>query len=158
MKGDWDFLISDRSKTLMELIFSTCGEFWWNPEDPVGQIPWDLFTCFKVCSDAERNGKLPHLSIPSKTAAWAPEFAVEDLPLSRTVALVPEFAVKDLLLGRILWWWWYSVKLVIPVPVFLWNYGKNHHLRLLKNFGMKVIASFSAADGLQHCQVFTSFS
>ena len=44
----------------------------------------------------ESNGKLPHLSIPSKTAAWVPEFVVEDLPLSRTAALVPEFAVKDL--------------------------------------------------------------
>ena len=51
---------------------------------------------------AESNGKLPHLSIPSKTAAWVPEFAMEDLPLSRTVALVPEFAVKDLPLGGIL--------------------------------------------------------
>ena len=51
---------------------------------------------------AESNGKLPHLSIPSKTAAWFSEFAVEDLPLSRTAALVPEFAVKDLPLGRIL--------------------------------------------------------
>ena len=29
--------------------------------------------------------------IPSKTAAWVPEFAVEDLPLSRTATLVPEF-------------------------------------------------------------------
>ena len=51
---------------------------------------------------AESKGKLPRLFIPSKTAAWIPEFAVEDLPFSRTVALVPEFAVKDLLLGRIL--------------------------------------------------------
>ena len=51
---------------------------------------------------AESNGKLPHLSIPSKTAAWVPEFEVEDLPLSRTAAWVPEFAVNDLSLGRIL--------------------------------------------------------
>ena len=51
---------------------------------------------------AESNVKLPHLSIPSKTAAWVPEFAVEDLPLSRIAALFPEFAVKDLPLGRIL--------------------------------------------------------
>ena len=43
----------------------------------------------------ETNGKLPHLSIPSNTAVWVPEFAVEDLPLSRNAALVPEFAVKD---------------------------------------------------------------
>ena len=51
---------------------------------------------------AESNGKLPHLFIPSKTATLVPEFAVEDLPLSRTTALVPEFAVKDLPLGRTL--------------------------------------------------------
>ena len=50
----------------------------------------------------ESNGKLPYLSIPSKTAAWVPEFAVEDLPLSRTATLVPEFVVKDLPLGRII--------------------------------------------------------
>ena len=30
--------------------------------------------------DAESFGKLPHLFIPSKTAALVPEFAVEDLP------------------------------------------------------------------------------
>ena len=41
-------------------------------------------------------------SFPSKTAAWVPEFAVEDLPLSRTAAMVPVFAVNDLPLGRIL--------------------------------------------------------
>ena len=51
---------------------------------------------------AERNRKIPHLSISSKTATWVPEFAVENLPLGRTAALVPEFAVKDLPLGRIL--------------------------------------------------------
>ena len=51
---------------------------------------------------AENNGKLPHLSMLSKTAAWVPEFAVENLPLRRTAALVPEFAVKDLPLARIL--------------------------------------------------------
>ena len=45
---------------------------------------------------AESNGKLPHLSILSKTATLVPEFAVEDLPLGGTTALVPEFAVKDL--------------------------------------------------------------
>ena len=51
---------------------------------------------------AESNRKLLHLSIPSKTAAWVPEFVVEDLPLSRTAALVPECAVKDLPMGRVL--------------------------------------------------------
>ena len=49
---------------------------------------------------AESNGKLSHLSIPSKTATWITRFAVEDLPLSRTAALVPEFAVNDLPLGQ----------------------------------------------------------
>ena len=51
---------------------------------------------------AESNGKLPHLFLPSKTANFVPEFAVEDLPLGRTAALVPEFAVKDLPFGRTL--------------------------------------------------------
>ena len=51
---------------------------------------------------AESNGKLEHLFIPSNTATLVPEFAVEDLPLSRTATLIPEFVVKDLPLGRIL--------------------------------------------------------
>ena len=50
---------------------------------------------------AERNGKLLHLLIHSKTAILVPEFAVEDLPLDRTATLVPAFAVKDLPLGKI---------------------------------------------------------
>ena len=62
----------------------------------------DLFRSFKVCSDAESKGKLPQLFIPSKTAAWIPEFVVEELPFSRTAALVPEFTVKDLLWGKML--------------------------------------------------------
>ena len=50
----------------------------------------------------ERNGKLPHLFIPSKSTTLVPEFAVEDLPLGRTAALVAEFAVKHLPLVRTL--------------------------------------------------------
>ena len=50
--------------------------------------------------DAESNGKLSHLSIPSKTATRVREFAVEDLPLSRTAALVPQFKLKDYALGQ----------------------------------------------------------
>ena len=74
-------------------------------------VPWDLCRSFKVCSDtkerererdAESNGELPHLSIPSKIAAWVPEFVVEDPPLSRTAAWELEFAVKNLSLGRTL--------------------------------------------------------
>ena len=105
------------SKTLMEPIFNPCGIFLWSPEDPVSQIhsPHHRVGTSGIFSDllrsvqmltrewgAESNGKLPHLSIPSKTAAWVPEFAVEDLPLSRTAALVSEFAVKHLPMGRIL--------------------------------------------------------
>ena len=52
--------------------------------------------------DAESNGKLLNLFIPSKTATLVLEFAVEDLPLGRKADLVPEFAVKDLPLGRTL--------------------------------------------------------
>ena len=51
---------------------------------------------------AERNGKVPHLFIPSKTAILIPEFAVEDLPLGRTAALVSKFIMKNLPLGRTL--------------------------------------------------------
>ena len=101
----------------MEPIFNPCGEFRWSPEGPVSQIhsPPIHVGAPGIFSDllrfvqmrkrewgAESNGKLSHLSIPSKTAAWVSEFAVEDLPLRRTAALVPEFAVKDLPLGRIL--------------------------------------------------------
>ena len=53
-------------------------------------------------SGAERNGKLPHLFISSKSTTLVLEFAVEDLSFGRTAALVPEFAVKDLPLGRTL--------------------------------------------------------
>ena len=120
-KGDWDFRISDLVWWI--LIFNLCGEFLWSPEGPVSQIHSphhhagspgvfsDIVRSVKMLKrewGAESNGKLPHLSIPSKTAAWVPELSVEDLPLSRTAALVPEFAVKDLPLGRILWcWWWW---------------------------------------------------
>ena len=54
----------------------------------------------KIEWGVESNGKLPHLFIPSKTATYVPEFAMEDLPLSRIAALVPEFVVKDLSLGK----------------------------------------------------------
>ena len=49
-------------------------------------MPVGTFRSLKVYSEAkervgaERNEKLPHLSIPGKTAALNPEFAVEDLP------------------------------------------------------------------------------
>ena len=47
---------------------------------------------FQICSDAkekewgtERNEKLLHLFIPSKTATLVPEFAVKGMPLGRTL-------------------------------------------------------------------------
>ena len=57
--------------------------------------PWDLFRYLKICSDAkerewdaESNGKLPNLFIPSKTATLVPDFEMEDLPFNRTAVLV----------------------------------------------------------------------
>ena len=109
---DWDFRISDLWYLTPVVNFGEVRRASYpNPlSSPPRRSPWDLFRSFKVCWDAKErvgavsNGKLPHLSIHSKTAAWVPEFAVEDLPLSRTAVLVPEFAVKDLTLDRILWW------------------------------------------------------
>ena len=107
-KGDWDFRISDLVKTLMELIFNPCGEFRWSPEVPLSQIrslhlhvvaprifsdPLRPVQTLKGEWDAEVNGKLPHLFIPSETAT-----------------LVPEFAVKDLPLAEHWWWWWWWLK------------------------------------------------
>ena len=54
----------------------------------------------QMLKNAKRNGKLPHLFIPSKTTTLVPEFAVEDLPLDRPATLVPALAVKHLPLGR----------------------------------------------------------
>ena len=45
--------------------------------------------------DAESNGKVSHVFIPSETATLVPEFAVEDLPLGRTAALEPEFSRSE---------------------------------------------------------------
>ena len=79
----------------LRVLFPTAG-----PQSLYGNL--DSPCAYIFIYIAESNGKLPHLSISSKTAAWIPEFAVEDLPLSKAAAVVPEFAVKDLPLGRIL--------------------------------------------------------
>ena len=106
------------SKALRRLIFNPYGEFRWRPEGSVSQIHSphlhvgapgifsDLLRSVQMLKrewGAESNRKLPHISIPSKTATLVPEFA-EDLPLGRIAALVPEFAANDLPLGRTLWW------------------------------------------------------
>ena len=117
------------SKTLMELIFNSWGEFRWNPEGPVSQIysphllvgvPGIFPALLRFVQmlkrewGAESNGKLTHLFIPSKTATYIPEFAMEDLPLGRIAALVPEFVVKDLPLGR-------TLMIIIEMPKWYQN-------------------------------------
>ena len=97
--------ISQNSKQNMYgRIFTGFQEFWRSPEGPVSQIHSphlqagapgifsELLRSVQMLKrewGMESNGKLPHLSIPSKTAVWVPEFAVKDLPLSRTATLVP---------------------------------------------------------------------
>ena len=92
----------------MELMFNLCGEFRWSLEGAVSQIHSphlhsgapgifsDLLRSVQMLKrewDAESNGKLPHLFIPSKTATLVPEFAMEYLPLGRAAAFVPEFTI-----------------------------------------------------------------
>ena len=88
------------SKTLKKLILyltpvvnfgvKSGGPSLSNPlSSPPSWGPWDLFRSFNVCSDGKERvwcGMQPHLLIPSKIAAIAPAFAVEDLPLGRTSA------------------------------------------------------------------------
>ena len=117
VKGDWDFRISDLVKNPDGSDINPCVEFRRSPECPVGQIHSphlhvgvpgifsDLLRSVQLLKrewGVESNGKLPHLFIPSKTAALFPEFTVEDLALVRTTALVSEFAVKNLPLGNTL--------------------------------------------------------
>ena len=79
------------SENPMELIFNPRGKFRWSPEGPVSQIhsPYLHAGCLGIFSDllrsdqmlnrecdAESNGKLPYLFIPSKTATLIPKFAV----------------------------------------------------------------------------------
>ena len=78
-------------------------EYYWNPlaSPPRGApgIFSDLLRSGQMPKrewGAESNRKLPHLFIPSRTAAFVPEFAMEDLPLVRIAILVPAFAVNDL--------------------------------------------------------------
>ena len=125
-KNFWDFRISDlaKKKTLMEVIFNPCGEFRWSPVGPVSQIhsPHPHVGAPAIFSDllssvqmlkrewgAGSNEKLPHLFIPSKTAALVPEFCGGRPAFGRTVAYVPALAVKGLPLGRTLWWWWWCI-------------------------------------------------
>ena len=86
----WVIRISESliwSKTLMELIFNPCGEFQWNPEDPVSKIHSphhhdratgilsELFRCVQMEKrkwGAESKGMLLHLFILSKTATLVP--------------------------------------------------------------------------------------
>ena len=56
-------------------------------------VPLGFSRNCKVCSGAkerewgaESNRKIPHVFIPSKTAEWIPQFAVDDISLSRIAA------------------------------------------------------------------------
>ena len=86
------------SITLVELIFSPCGEFRWSPEGIVSQIhsPHLHVGASRIFSDLlrsvqmlkrewslENNGELPHLFIPSKMATLVPGFVLwtELIPL-----------------------------------------------------------------------------
>ena len=88
------------SKTLMELIFNPCSEFWLSLEGPISQfhsphlhvgapgIFSDLLKSVHMLKrewGAGRNGKLLHLFIPSKTATLVPEFAAADLHLGSSL-------------------------------------------------------------------------
>ena len=97
------------SKILMELIFNHCDEFRWsggpsypNPSPHLHAgapgILSDLLRSVQMLKrewGVESNGKLPHVSIPSKTAVCVPEFAVEDLPLSRTEACLGSWVYSE---------------------------------------------------------------
>ena len=111
----WVFRISDMVKNPDGTVVKFGEVGGPNQPNPLSShprwCPWDFCRSFKVCSDAkeresewgaESNGKLPHLFIPTKTAALVTEFAVENLPLGRTAAFVPECAVKDLPLQKTL--------------------------------------------------------
>ena len=84
-------------------MFNPCGEFRRSPEDPVSQIHSphliigapgifsDLLRSVQMLKrewDAESKGSYSTYQIPSKTAALAPEFAVEYLP---SAELQPRF-------------------------------------------------------------------
>ena len=77
-------------KTLMELIFNHCGEFWWSPEGPISQIHsphldagapgifTDLLRSVQMLKRegvGKSMGSYHTFSIPGKTAALVPEFA-----------------------------------------------------------------------------------
>ena len=106
------------SKTMMELIFNYCGEFQWSPEGPVSQIhsPHLHIGASGIFSGLLRSvqmlkrewvriatGSYRIYSIPGKTAALVPEFAVEDLPLAELQPWFLPLAVKDLPLHRTFW-------------------------------------------------------
>ena len=93
MKDDWDSGSLICSKTLMKLIFNSCGEFRLSLEGSVSQIYSSYFhvgapgifsdllrsvQMLKRGLGVENSGKLPHLFIPGKTAAFG-----------RTAAMIP---------------------------------------------------------------------
>ena len=131
------------SKTLTELIFNPCGDFWWNPEGPVSQmhsphllvgapgifsdllgfvqmlkIEWGAESKGSYCTYSSLVKRQPRfLSLKWKTCLWG-----------RIAALVPEFAVNDVPLGRTLMMkgevklrWWMNLQL----KVVEWNVNES---------------------------------
>ena len=122
------------SKTLMELIFNPCGEFWWSPEGPVSQIhsPQLHIGAPGIFSDllrfvqmlkrewgTESNRKLLQLFIPSKIATWF-------LSLQWKTCLWAELKPWSLLwFGQKPWWNWYLTPVV--------NFGEVQRAQLAKS-------------------------
>ena len=73
-----------------------------------------------VCPHAKergcgKQGKLPHLFIPSKTVTLVTEFAMEDLPLSRNATLVSVFCSERPAL-------WQNTMIMVEVLYFYANF------------------------------------
>ena len=96
------------SKTTMELIFNPCGEFRWSLEGPVSQIhsPHLQIGAPGLFSDLLRSVQILKREWVQKATGSYHTYSIP----GKTAALVPAFAVKDLPLGRTLWWlwWWYE--------------------------------------------------
>ena len=101
--------------------YLTCGEFWWSPEGPVSQIHSphlhvgapgtfsDLLMSVRMLKrkwGAESNGKLPYLSIPSKTAACVPEFAWKTCLWAELQHWFLSLQWKTCPWAEYSWWWW----------------------------------------------------
>ena len=134
------------SKTLVELIFNSCGEFQWSPEGTVSQIHsldlhvrdseifWDLLRSvqlLKIEWGAESSGKQTHLFTSRigycNLDSWV---CGGRLAFGRTASLIPGLAVNDLPLSGTLWWLYIYIYIYIyiyevhPKSMFFWPIKK----------------------------------